>query len=262
MSQNTIRLRQKRAGFTLIELLVVIAIIGILASLLLPALSKARRKAVNVLCVNNLKTWGTIIQFYRDDYRGFIMYDSWANVSDGGWAAIKNDKLAASPYAPYCNVVADANDQWISNGSNPQKRGTINWGMWGRMCPVFERYEFQKFGANANPKYGYLFTRGLTKNAQGGLTVWPMVGGKVYPYPESNITKPSEFMLLIDTDGSLAPSSGKFYIQAVSDANSVVLPAIYRHDGGANVLFADSHVQFANWNEISAKFQRWITFNP
>jgi prepilin-type N-terminal cleavage/methylation domain-containing protein len=70
LPRENIQVPRSFAGFTLMELLVVIGIIGLLAGLLMPALSGAKQKARQAKCLNHLRQLGLALSLYADDYEG------------------------------------------------------------------------------------------------------------------------------------------------------------------------------------------------
>jgi prepilin-type N-terminal cleavage/methylation domain-containing protein len=138
--RRTNRLRAVRA-FTLIELLVVIAIIGILAAMLLPALTRAKEAGKRIACLNNLRQLSLGAKMYVDDSQGFYPPRSstnrWPNVFYDSYG--KNIKLLlcpseridapASDGSSASNNIADAaprsyiingwNDFFANGGSDP-----------------------------------------------------------------------------------------------------------------------------------------------
>jgi prepilin-type N-terminal cleavage/methylation domain-containing protein/prepilin-type processing-associated H-X9-DG protein len=91
-----------RRAFTLIELLVVIAVIAILASLLLPAVAKAKATARSAVCIGNLKQWAQAMQLYVNDNNDYLPPEGTGNTlsqQTGWYVALPKEVGIASYFA-------------------------------------------------------------------------------------------------------------------------------------------------------------------
>ncbi len=255
------------SAFTLTELLVVIAIIGILAALLLTAISQAKGKARTIQCANNVRQLGTAMQLFTTDFHYYplaVNFGYWKGSypeNFTSWNAALENQI--STHFPREHWMDETNKNvWSCPAATrpkdfPSDRGYSNYGYNGYGLTSAGKFPDEFLGLSGN-------------NSPDSKLPSP-------PIRESQIASPSEMIEIGDGfhggNGIVQDSAGLWrgylygylyqddYFDGQGNLNSTKR-SYARHQGKANVVFCDGHVesptlQFLFEDTSDAALVRW-----
>ena len=225
-----------KQGFTLIELLVVIAIIAILAAILFPVFASARERAKQTQCLSNLKQWGTAVNAYLSDNN-----DTFAMSIDTSW-----------------------NYRWPEAMQSYVKNRSIFW------CPSRPRIRDTIDPSRKTALYihAWYLHYGIATLWENGTSssIGRMAGYDNSPCKLSEVKNPTRCIFLADSydkDNQAQSQSSKWFNRQPNPAAwgffqvAPKSPAYQNgpnvsevHNGGGNVLLADTHVKWLKHTQL------------
>jgi prepilin-type N-terminal cleavage/methylation domain-containing protein/prepilin-type processing-associated H-X9-DG protein len=241
--------KTQRYAFTLIELLVVIALIAVLASMLLPALSRSKITAHSVVCKSNLRQLGVTLNLYLGDYAAYPLDKSSLFTGAPAWQDTLNAFIRQRSMTNKNGGVALA-EVWACPGDK-----TIT----GRM--VSGSYGYNAWGATSPALLGL-----------GGVRIPPQ--GLIRPTREAEVQVPARMLAVADGfitySTNYATRSDKIFRDSSGNGGSSALNEIRlareRHRDFINAMYCDGHVDGSKleklfFEESDEILSRWFRDN-
>ena len=266
-------MNSRRRAFTLVELLVVVAIIAVLASLLLPALTRAKSQANSAKCLSNLRQLGLTLSVYTSDHGAYPLYQTGANAAhedtDSRWfydlnAYLKQPPLPSS--GKYFTVAVPFGGVWLCPAVRPAQPRNYSSSSFSSSYYTVVR---ASYGYNGYGLRDSLLNRPLLgiggHNLDSSFPYFPSLG----PVRESEVIAPAEMIAM--GDGLMGYPEGyepSELLGRTALKNSAAFLNPYqkeirtRHRGNLDIVLCDGHAAsfkldalFKQTSEIALK--RW-----